>query len=274
MRCVAISLLVLAVVTVGGCENRSPVAPDRNNAATPTRDPSATVENAVVSGVVWRHDTTGITPYAGVRVWGWSQLARSGSRIGPTQTGADGRYSFTVPVGALLRVQVAATYQPCVASLSVAGNATRDVHLVVDPAQLGAHLPAALLADTPTLSGLVFENAAQGRQAVPGVRVELDMISGLGDVSATTLTDSDGRYVLCGLGGSTSPYVYASNCAVDRLPRGLSARQRVQIVARCQRGDRRQPVRRYVYPAINAAGRFESIGPFGGPAVTFRARVF
>ena len=210
MRCVAASLLMLAVVILAGCDHRSPVSPDTNNFVAPSVGPSAAVEHAVVSGVVWQHDANGTKPYAGVRVWGWSQLERSGSRIGPTETGADGRYSFTVPVGALLRVQVAATYQPCVAAISVAGNAKRDVHLVVDSAQLGAHLPAELLADIPTLSGLVFENAAEGRQAVPGVRVELDMIYGLGDVSATTLTDSDGRYVLCGLGGTDSTYVYAS----------------------------------------------------------------
>ena len=32
------------------------------------------------------------------------------------------------------------------------------------------------------------------------------MIYGMGDVSATTLTDRDGRYVLCGLNGHDSTY--------------------------------------------------------------------
>ena len=48
---------------------------------------------------------------------------------------------------------------------------------------------------------------------MPGVLLEVDMVSGLGDVSATTLTDSDGGYVLCGLGAGSSftasPYIWA-----------------------------------------------------------------
>ena len=56
---------------------------------------------------------------------------------------------------------------------------------------------------------MVFENTPGGKQPVSGVRLEVDMLWGLGDVSATTLTDSDGHYVLCGLTGN-SPYVYAS----------------------------------------------------------------
>ena len=74
--------------------------------------------------------------------------------------------------------------------------------------------PFAPIGPTPTSQnatvGLVFEITAQGRQPVAQARVELDMIYGLGDVSATTLTDTDGRYVLCGLSGHDSTYVYAS----------------------------------------------------------------
>jgi hypothetical protein len=163
-----------------------------------------------VSGVVWRHASDGVTPYANASVWGWIQMAQSGHRVGPTTAGADGRYSFPVPVGALLRVQVAGSYQPCVAAIAVSGKTERDAHLVVDLAQLGAHLPVELLADTPTLSGVVVETTAEGRRPVPDVRVELDMLGGMGDVSASTLTDSDGRYVLCGLGGVAGTYIYAS----------------------------------------------------------------
>jgi hypothetical protein len=160
--------------------------------------------------LVWLRDKGGVKPYANVNVWGWVQMERSGQRVGPVSSGADGRYSFTVPTGALLRVQVAAAYQPCVTAVAATGNTNRDVYIIVDPAQLGAHLPSELLVDAPTLSGMVFETTALGRQPVPAVRVELDMLGGLGDVSATTLTDSEGRYVLCGLGGVASTYVYAT----------------------------------------------------------------
>jgi hypothetical protein len=114
-----------------------------------------------------------------------------------------------MPMDAWLRVEVLTPYQPCVVTISASSNVNHDVHIVADPNQLGAHLPAELLADVPTLSGVVFENTPDGRRPVSGARLEVDMLYGLGDVSATTLTDSDGRYVLCGLTGN-SPYIYAS----------------------------------------------------------------
>jgi hypothetical protein len=203
------SVSVLAAVGTTACDQ--PTTPTRAPAqSSPSASPPPVAQNATVSGVVWRHAADGVSPYGTASVWGWIQTERSGYRVGPTQSGADGRYSFTVPIGALLRVQLAATYQPCVAAISASSHTDLGVHLVVDTAQLGAHLPAELLADTPTLSGVVFENTADGRQLVPGVRVEVDMLYGLGDVSATTLTDSDGRYVLCGFAGTASTYVYAS----------------------------------------------------------------
>jgi hypothetical protein len=192
----------------------------------PPGSPTTVVgQNSTVSGTVWLHDTGGVKPDANVQVTAYVQIGTQGSgtgvsgqRTAPTSAGPDGRYSFTVPTGALVRVYIdsRASYQPCVTAIAASGNTNLDVHAIVDPAQLGAHLPSELLVDTPTLSGTVFETTALGRQPVPGVRVELDMFAGLGDVSAQTLTDSDGRYVLCGLGGaaatapSASPYIYAS----------------------------------------------------------------
>jgi hypothetical protein len=121
---------------------------------------------------------------------------------------------LTVPTGASVRVlagwfgDVPPRYQPCVTAIGASGNTNLDVHVIADPAQLGAHLPGDLLASTPTLSGRVFETTALGRRPVPGALLEVDMLAGLGDVSATTLTDSDGGYILCGLGAG-SPYVWA-----------------------------------------------------------------
>ena len=64
-------------------------------------------------------------------------------------------------------------------------------------------------AKAAALIGAASITAALGRQPLPDVRVELDML-GIGDVSATTRTDADGRYILCGLGGLASTYVTAS----------------------------------------------------------------
>jgi hypothetical protein len=205
--------------------DRSTTTPSSSGIPTPVVG-----QNATVAGTVWLHDTGGVKPDANVQLDAWVQIGTEGSgtgvsgrRLAPTNAGPDGRYSFTVPTGALLRVRagwhgdVPPRYQPCVAAIAATGNTNLDVHTIVDPAQLGAHLPSELLVNTPTLSGRVFETTALGQQPVPDVRVELDMLSGLGDVSATTLTDSDGAYVLCGLGdaAATAPgvaitYVYAS----------------------------------------------------------------
>jgi hypothetical protein len=159
---------------------------------------------------VWLRDANGNRPYAGVNVWGWAQTGGSGQRIGPVRADDNGRYAFQQSPGSFVRVQVAANYQPCVAGISMSGDSTRDIHIISDPAQLGGNLPSELLANTPTLSGLVYEVTPDGRRPVAQARVELDMIYGMGDVSAATLTDAEGRYVLCGLGGHNSTYVYAS----------------------------------------------------------------
>ena len=118
---------------------------------------------------------------------------------------------FSAPIGSRVRLGTGgAGYQPCAVTIAVEGDVTRDVHVVEDPRQLGARLPPELLADTLTLSGQVFEIDESGRHPVAAVRVETDGLFGLGLVTATTLTDADGRYVLCGLQGDPSTVVFAS----------------------------------------------------------------
>jgi hypothetical protein len=218
VRVVALIRAVSITAALGSTAcDRSTTTPSSSVSPTPVG------QNATVAGMVWLHDTGGVKLGANVQLDAWVQIGTEGSgtgvsgrRLAPFSSGPDGRYSFTVPTGALVRVY-APSYQPCVTATAATGNTNLDVHIVVDPAQLGAHLPSELLVYTPTLSGRVFETTALGRQPVPDVSVSLDMLSGLGDVSATTLTDSDGGYVLCGLGGAaaTAPgvaitYVYAS----------------------------------------------------------------
>jgi hypothetical protein len=95
---------------------------------------------------------------------------------------------------------------------------TRDVHKVVDPHQLGGHLPSELLAETPTLSGVVFELTPDGeRRPIESAEVQTDGLGGLGWITAGTLTDEEGRYVLCGFQGETSTYVIASKAGFRPL---------------------------------------------------------
>jgi hypothetical protein len=41
------------------------------------------------------------------------------------------------------------------------------------------------------------------------VALDLDGLYGMGVPTARTLTDSEGRYIFCGLGGETSTYLFA-----------------------------------------------------------------
>jgi hypothetical protein len=152
-----------------------------------------------------------MTPQANSRVFGWVQTEKYGSTTGPVQTDASGRYTFSAPSDARIRIHTGSgAFQPCEVSLQAIGHVTQDLHVVVDRQQLGAHLPPALRAQTPTLSGLVFELRDGTRIPVADVRVELDGLYGMGLVTATTLTDADGRYVLCGLRDESSTYLFAS----------------------------------------------------------------
>jgi hypothetical protein len=209
-RLLSLGAGVLVVVTVGCGEsapsNPVPSAPTPVAASPPT--PVATV-----SGTVWVHDGGGVRPDANSRMFGWVQQANYGSTTGQVPTDANGRFSFTVPVGAKVRMQSAAAgaFQPCQVVVRANGDVTEDIHVVRDPQQLGAHLPEELLARTPVLSGVVFERAGDGRRMpLADVRLEMDGLYGLGWVAATTMTDADGRYVLCGLADDPSTYLFAS----------------------------------------------------------------
>jgi hypothetical protein len=204
--------LVLAGSAAACGSSSSGFAPSLNASATgPT--PIPTTLMASVSGTVWLHAPDGVRPHAGARVGAWVETGSSGTWTWGSVDGS-ARYHLSVPDGARVRIQVGANgafYQPCAITLHTVGNISRDVRIVSDTTQLGARLPAPFLAQTPMLSGFVYELAEDGRRIpVRDARVELDGLFGLGLVTATTLTDVNGRYVFCGLDGDASTYLYAS----------------------------------------------------------------
>jgi hypothetical protein len=176
------------------------------------------VSLATISGTVWLHAATGVTPYANGTLFGWvDELNGSGHTTGAIRLDANGKYKIFSSSGARVRIYAGsgfgdhAVYQPCEVTAKMVGDGTRDVRVVTDVSQLGAQLPPPMLDERPTLSGTVFDVDQDGRHVpLKDVRVELDGLHGLGLVTATTLTDADGRYTLCGLGGETSTVLYAS----------------------------------------------------------------
>ena len=181
---------ITAVLGTIACKQATPF-PQANLPTSPSAGSGSPVDTATVTGSVWLHDKGVVTPTREPSC-GAGQTERFGSLTVPSASRMAGN-SFTVQTGAVLYVRVSADcHQPCVAAITATGITNRDLHIIADPAQLGAHLPRDLLLEIPTLSGTVFETTALGRQVVPGVRVELDVL-GIDDASATTLTDGDGQ---------------------------------------------------------------------------------
>ena len=125
---------------------------------------------------------------------------------------ADGTFSIPVPAGTVrlrLQAMTSGVYQPCAVTLTPSPGASRDVHVFSDPTQLGGNLPAAFLSEAPLLSGVVYEMIAGIRQPLANVGLELDGLNGDGLLLATTVTDSDGRYVFCSVPFEPRLYLFA-----------------------------------------------------------------
>jgi hypothetical protein len=208
------AFLTLALLGLVAACDKTPTGPTRLRpvSGTPVVTPPAPAGGTVtVSGRVWVHDAVGTRPSPGI-LSGFVQTPSGGGSSGPLLAEyPDGGYRLSIPADGFVHL-FAWDFQPCVvrvASVEGASTLTADLHVVTDPAQLGANLPPALLERTPTLSGTVFEILEDGRRApLADTRVALDGLGGLGVVIATTLTGADGRYVLCGLDGDREPYLY------------------------------------------------------------------
>ena len=206
---------VAVCVLAGGLACNRVTSPSSVATTAPVAPPviaPPTHQSVTISGTVWVHGPNGMTSRAGGRVSGWVQFDRSGSSIGWVPVDAAGRYFVSAAVGTLVRIYAGDTaYQPCeMLEANLRDAVTRDIHLVADPSKLGGRLPMELLRDTPTLSGVVFETTAAGRRPLSDVVLDLDGLGGMGVPTARTLTDSEGRYIFCGLGGEMSTYLFAT----------------------------------------------------------------
>lgn len=204
--------VLVAAFIASGCDGAPPPTAPATILSSPSGvplDPPSV--SATISGTVWVHAADGVKPFGNQALFGWVETDRGGSTTGRISIDPAGRYSLSAPLGgARVRISVAGAYQPCAVTLTPQGDMTHDVHVVTDPLQLGAQLPPQLAAVAPTLSGTVYEVTGEGRQPVKDARVELDGLDGLGLVIATTLTDGEGRYLLCGVPHLRGLYLFAS----------------------------------------------------------------
>jgi hypothetical protein len=144
---------------------------------------------------------------AGAEVAIWINLAspRAGYAAGQPISDASGHFSLSnEPVGtALIFAYKDGWRQPCATVFDITGNTSHDVLLVSDPSYVGAALPAALTT-APSLTGIVYETTPAGRVPVAGASVGVEVEPDL--PTATTMTDANGRYLMCGLPSGTKGF--------------------------------------------------------------------
>ncbi len=156
---------------------------------------------AELSGTVYEHGTFGrrVLPNIVLDVSGVfdrSDLQR--------RSDASGQYRVSALSGREMKVVAVAPgfYQPCMASARLTGDTTLDVHLVRDATLATAGIPASMPSAETRVFGRVFGRTARGPRHMRAVDVIGFVGVDLGDHAvrvANTLTDSAGRYVLCGM---------------------------------------------------------------------------
>jgi hypothetical protein len=117
------------------------------------------------------------------------------------KTDSAGRFSLEVPSNGLLRLysRPDGLYQPCVTTVKV-GQTETTIRLVAEADVLRAR-------DWPDFqidgvrSGTVFETSSTAVIPVPGALVQVDGVFGDGVPLSDTLSDANGRFVVCGLEG-------------------------------------------------------------------------
>ncbi len=198
-----------AVVGCGG----TPTTPSRAAA-----EPSA--ELATISGRVWDYGGGGRRP---APPGAYVSAIGGGSPSTLVPVDADGGYRLQLAPDSSAYLLLMThfygptvsrrTWQPCVVEVragQAASTTTADIHMVSDRSSLGGSLPLELKALVATLSGVVYYAAADGsRLPLASAMITLDP-SGDGGVIATTETDVDGRYALCGLPLDRDLYIYVA----------------------------------------------------------------
>jgi hypothetical protein len=123
----------------------------------------------------------------------------------PLISGTDGRVRIPAPDGALLVVNAYKDgyVQPCMVAVTAASGLSFDVELVAQ-ATLDSHgAPPPQTATGTSVTGTVTEMVAGNPQPVPGASVWLGDSFGIS--YARTMTDRDGRYLVCNLPSLTKP---------------------------------------------------------------------
>jgi len=196
------SLLALGFAAAGmACESTPLTAPE----ALPL---TSQVPALSVGGTVFEHTMSGMRPLAGVRVRVYQTLPLQRTyQLVDVTSGADGSFNVARPESTnFVRAQAAPGspyFTPCPPfSWSRDERVELDVHVVAGVVLSTTGMPPSFPTESlvggyrALISGRVVERTAAGLEPVPAATVAM----GDGDAVADTLTDANGRYLLCSVG--------------------------------------------------------------------------
>jgi hypothetical protein len=222
MRSMALAAMVLA----GACDQSRPGAAIVPTAPTVPAVPTVTLSGTVVerfSGQPIQGALVGLWPrtYPANRNWNWHEHLGTSDAAGRYRiTGIEADFgSFWVY--ATTQRDLSQYTQQCATMVTLDADVSQDVtltsrkDLVAGNSSLPPRRPG-----TRTVSGVVFEVTETGRQPVAGASVNWE--GDLDLVVAHTVTDTNGRYLLCGLPETRLDSLFASKTGYSR--EGLNSR--------------------------------------------------
>lgn len=206
LRFCTAALVPATMLLSASCDRRTPVAP------TPLPgSPGA----PTLSGVV--RDRASGQPVAGVLVHTYQQTSQVYSQ--QTSSDAEGRYSVSTlieGVTAWVFARGGRRRQQCAVSVTPQGTATLDLTVadIADPVRLGES-EQMRVPGTRALSGVVFEQTPLGREPLTLAWVGWEPFGANKGIVAEAITDTRGRYLLCGLPDTTLPGLFATAPGYD-----------------------------------------------------------
>jgi hypothetical protein len=221
-----VTMCLLAGVPLGcGGSALTPTAPSPTplQAVTGPFSSGSTSGPNTVGGVITEITPQGSRPLGGVSVSAWVDLGRSGYSYmwanGARATDPNGRYQLAnLPEGASVTLQVwkEGYVQQCAApTFKTAGDTMIDLRVVskalvsADPASVSP--PAA---GYRNISGVVYETSSDGRRPLAGAFIDFEPVMDF--PAALTLTDPQGRYLLCGIPEGT-PVELGASVNINRV---------------------------------------------------------
>jgi hypothetical protein len=199
-------LLLIPIVALAACGGPSTVtAPTPTPTTTPTPTPASLI------GTISEWTPQGERPLSGAYVWALIWPTAGNMLLEQRRTDANGEYNLSPlarGVNLQLMVSMPGYYQQCAAPQITVGETLRlNAQLIAE-----ANVSASRESVPPSppglriVTGVIYAVTAEGRRATANGYVEYE---GVMDPFASTKTDAQGRFLLCGLPQSRAVHIGA-----------------------------------------------------------------